>query len=310
MIIREARFSGDADAQAMAALSRAARAGHLHVTDLPYRFSSWAFDEPDNARLWSDADGRLLAWAVMQTPFWTIDYAIHPGAEGELHPRVLAWADGRARAVLDTASGRPSWFVNVFAGQAGRIRDLEAAGFACQSDVGEDSWSKVFMRRQSSEPAPDLSLPAGFVIRPLAGDGEVEAYVDLHRAVFESRNMTVAWRARTLRRPEYVPDLDLVAVAPDGRLAAFCVGWLDRDAGEVVGQVEPLGARADFRRLGLGRAVLSECLRRMRGFGARRVFVETDNYRNAALDLYESAGFRAIRDVLVYRRDYGGVTGG
>jgi ribosomal protein S18 acetylase RimI-like enzyme len=310
MNIREARFSGAADAQAMAALSRAARGGHLHVTDLPYRFSSWAFDEPDNARLWVDADGELLAWAVMQTPFWTIDYAIRPGAESELHPRVLAWADSRARAVLDTASGRPAWFVNVFAGQAARIRDLEAAGFACQSDVGEDSWSKVFMRRESSEPAPGVSLPAGFAIRPLAGEGEVEAYVDLHRAVFESRNMTAAWRTRTLRRPEHVPDLDLVALAPDGRLAAFCVGWLDRDADDVVGQVEPLGVRVDFRRLGVGRAILSECLRRMRQLGARRVFVETDNDRNAVLDLYESAGFRVIQDVLVFRRDYGGVTGG
>jgi ribosomal protein S18 acetylase RimI-like enzyme len=307
MIIREARFDGESDFKAMAALARAARASHLHVTDLPYRFSSWAFDEPDNARRWIADDGRLLAWCVVQAPFWAIDCAVHPVAEDQLHPRILAWADARARAALDSPSGRPSWFINVFSGQAGRIRDLEAAGFACQSDVGEDSWSKVFLRREPSvRPSARTAAPppAGFTIRPLAGQAEVDAYVALHRAVFGSPNMTAAWRARTLGRPEHAPELDLVAAAPDGRLAAFCVGWLDEDADGTVGQVEPLGVHADFRGLGLGRAILSECLRRMQERGARRMFVETDNYRDAALELYESAGFRVIQDVLVFRKDY------
>jgi hypothetical protein len=62
------------------------------------------------------------------------------------------------------------------------------------------------------------------------GAGEVEACVALHRAAFDSRNMTVEWRARILVRPEYRSELDCVAVAPDGRLAAFGIGWLDRSA--------------------------------------------------------------------------------
>jgi hypothetical protein len=33
------------------------------------------------------------------------------------------------------------------------------------------------------------------------------------------------------------------------------------------------------------------------------VFVETDKYRNAALELYQAVGFQVIRDVLVYRKD-------
>ena len=43
---------------------------------------------------------------------------------------------------------------------------------------------------------------------------------------------------------------------------------------------------------------------RLRSHGASQVFVETDNYRDAALTLYESAGFRVIRDVLVYAKVY------
>lgn len=303
MIQRE--FSGKADFQAMAALVRDCPADNLHVADLPYRFSSWAFDYPDNVGLWVDAEGQLLAWAVMQTPFWTIDYACHPGADGNLHRRILAWADRRARCVLDTPSGRPAWFVNVFADQTDRIRDLEEARFASQANVGDDSWSKVLMQRSAEAPPVDYNLPAGFIIRPLMGEGEVEAYVELHRAVFESRNMTVEWRARTLRQPAYMPGLDLVAVAPDGRLAAFCVCWLNKNSGkDICGQIEPLGVHADFRKLGLGRAILTEGLRRLQLHGGSRICVETDNYRNAAFELYESVGFRVVRDILVYRKDY------
>jgi ribosomal protein S18 acetylase RimI-like enzyme len=146
-------------------------------------------------------------------------------------------------------------------------------------------------------------MPPGFAIRPLAGQREVEAYVELQRAVFGSKNMTPEWRARTLRQREYIPDLDLVAAAPDGRLAAFCICWLADVPGlGTCGQVEPLGVHDDFRGVGLGRAILCEGLRRLRAHGAEKIYMETDRFRNAALGLYESAGFRVIRDVWVYRR--------
>jgi mycothiol synthase len=161
------------------------------------------------------------------------------------------------------------------------------------------------MQRPAEAPPVDCDLPTGFIIRPLNGEGEIEAYVELHRAVFESRNMTAEWRARTLRQPAYTPDLDLVAVALDGRLAAFCVCWLDENPGTgTIGQIEPLGVHASFRKSGLGRAILVEGLQRLQSHGASRICVEADNYRHAALDLYESVGFRIVRDILVYSKDY------
>jgi ribosomal protein S18 acetylase RimI-like enzyme len=197
------------------------------------------------------------------------------------------------------------WFVEVFAHQTDRIRDLEDAGFASQANVGEDSWSKVLLHRPADMPVPDYSLPAGFTIRPLAGENEVEAYVRLHRAAFESKNMTVDWRRRTLCCPEYRADLDLVVVAPDGRLAGFCVCWLDIDSkGRPSGQIEPLGVHKGFRHLGLGRVLVSEGLRRLSLHGVQSVYVETDQHRNAALGLYEEVGFRPIHQILVYRKDY------
>lgn len=297
-------FHGKADVSAMIALARAFPADNLHSTDLPYRFSSWALDDPDNVALWQDDSGALQAWAVLQAPFWTIDVACRPAAEAALLGPILDWAQQRARQALGSAAGRPSWYVHVFAGHAQRVRALEAAGFASQANVGEDSWSKVLMRR-SAAPLPGTDGPDGFTIRPLEGDSEIDAYVALQQAVFGSRNMTAAWRARTLRQPDYIPALDLVAVAPDGRLAGFCIAWLQqRDSDECVGQIEPLGVGAEFRGLGLGRALLAEALRRLQQRSVRQVDVETDNYRDAALALYEALGFRVVHDVLVYRKDF------
>lgn len=298
-------YSGQSDQLRMSALAHASPDDNLHVVDLPYRLSSWAFDDPANAGLWFDESGELVAWAVLQTPFWAIDYTLHPAAR-HLHPEVLAWADARAREALPTPSGRPAWFVAVFEDQAGLIRDLEAAGFNCQANVPHDPWSQVWMARPAQAPVPEAALPPGFVIRPLADEGEVDACVALHRSVFGSLNMTREWRARTLRRPEYRPELDLVAVAPGGRLAAFCVCWFDLHGpgGRPAGQIEPLGVGQEFRRLGLGRAILAEGIRRLHRLGVEQVLVETDNFRDAAFALYRSSGFRVARNVLMFRRDY------
>lgn len=307
MNITQHPYTGTADQQRMAALTHVTAADNLHVVDLLYRLSSWAFDYPENISLWSDEQGQLVAWAVLQTPFWAIDYAYDPAVSANMHQRILSWADQTAQKLLDTASGRPIWFINVFADQHDRIRDLEQAGFASQANVGEDSWSKVLMLRPAQMRIEHPQLPAGFTLRPLAGAHEAAAYVELHRAVFASTSMTDEWRRRTVQRPEYIPELDLVIEAPDGRLAAFCVCWYDEagPAGCSSGQIEPLGVREEYRHLGLARAILAEGIERLQQRGAEQIFVETDDYRDAAFQLYQSVGFCVSQNVLVYRKDYG-----
>jgi ribosomal protein S18 acetylase RimI-like enzyme len=296
-------FSTEQDKYLMSALARQFAENNLHVIDLPYRLSSWAFDNPENIGLWFDENQQLVAWAVLQTPFWAIDYVCHPDIESYLHQEILSWADQRADLILNTTNGRPAWFVNVFSEQVKRILDLEKAGFKCQSDVGDNSWSKVFMRRSSQTPVKVYEPRSGFIVRSLAGEKEVENYVELHQAVFESKNMTVDWRSRTLKHPNYMPELDLVVESRDGRLVAFCICWFDKSS--KAGQVEPLGCHKEFRQYALGRVALSEGLHRLQSLGAQNIFVETDNYRNTAFRLYESFDFQVIHDVLVYRKDYG-----
>jgi mycothiol synthase len=297
-------YSGDSDQPLMIALSSCFPNAYLRLIDLPYRLSSWALDDRENARLWFDDRGELAAWAVLQSPFWALDYACPPALLNNLLPEILSWAILRANALCGTAYERPCWFAQVFADQHEQIRWLEAAGFASQADVGEDSWSKVWMARAGHLAIDGThSLPAGFILRPLRGESEVAAYVNLHQAVFESKNMTLEWRQRSLQHPAYRPELDLVVEAPGGQLAAFCIAWLQQHGTQLAGQIEPLGCRAEYRRQGLSSLILAEALRRLQVLGAQVTFVETDNYRDAAMKLYESLGFRVVRDVIVFRKD-------
>ena len=293
----------------METLACQTRPSNLHVTDLPYRFSSASPQNCNNIRLWCDENGRLLAWAMLEIPHDSLDWVCLPELESDLLPQVLAWADQRSRAhpkiiPLGTPEDGPCWFTNVYPDQAARIGMLEAAWFACQGDVGEYSLSSVLMQRPAGLPVKDYRIPQGFVIRPLAGENEVEAYVQLHRATFRSNSMNVAWRRRMLNHPSYIPELDLVVAAPDGRLGAFCICWLDSDGSGKVGQIEPLGCHPDFRQYALGRLALAEGLRRLQAHGAGQIYVETDTWRSTAFQLYESLGFQVIKDVLVYRKDY------
>jgi mycothiol synthase len=303
-------YTGPADQTIMTRLVETDTDSSLHLRDLPYRFSSDALIDPENTRLWFDNTGQLVAWAVMQVPFWTIDYALAPASPSTLHRQVLAWADNRARILLDTSNGHPCWFINVFPDQTQRIQDLEASGFRDQSNVGEDSWSKILMHRPPDLPLQEFRIPTGFTIRPLQGETEVLAYVEVHRTVFESKSMTTTWRSRTLLHPSYQPEFDLVAISPDGRLAAFCIGWLHRSpGGAFTAQIEPLGCHPDFRRYALGRLLLVEALRRLISASVCAIYVETDNYRSTAFALYESLGFKGFRDVCIFRKNYGVIDG-
>jgi GNAT superfamily N-acetyltransferase len=81
--------------------------------------------------------------------------------------------------------------------------------------------------------------------------------------------MTLEWRQRTLVHPDYQPGLDLVVVAPNGELAAFCIGWFHTSGpgGKPSGQIEPMGVHPIYRQLGLSKLLQNELFRRMQAWG-------------------------------------------
>src|SRR5262249_9306372 len=148
-------------------------------------------------------------------------------------------------------------------------------------------------------PSPPV-IPSGFQIRPLRGQQEIAAYVDLHRAAFQSRNMSIEWRSNILNHPLYQPQLDLVAEDHNGNLAAFCIGWLAQSEQTISGQLEPVGVLPAYQRMGLGRAIVLESLKRFYDVGAHSVHIDAESVNDASQHLYEAVGFREVTKTYKY----------
>ncbi len=104
------------------------------------------------------------------------------------------------------------------------------------------------------------------------------------------------WNSR--KAPGYDPRLDLVAVAPDGEFGSYCLCWFDPQSR--TGLFEPLGTRQAHRGKGLGKTVMQEGLRRLRGLGAQTAFVTAIHDNEAATSLYESVDFHTVNTERLY----------
>ncbi len=160
---------------------------------------------------------------------------------------------------------------------------LTARGFAF-----DEYWMNHYVY-PLTDALPAVALPPGYSVRPVGGADEWPARVDLHREVWAPSKVTLPAYERLRAAPAYRPDLDLVVVAPDGTLAAYCICWHDPVNG--TGEFEPVGTRPAAQGLGLGKAIIAAGLQRLRALGAQVALVYTPEDNEAAKALYRSAGF-------------------
>ena len=276
----------DTDLAAVADLMRAVPPTSRHLVDFPWRLSSPASQTRRDMVLWLDNQGNTVGFAAWQVWWAALDFYVRPGPErAAVEAAIFQWAPTRFRD-LDAERGRPlPYWIEAREDDAERLALLARHGYLLDEDYGY-----VMLRRPLDSLIPLPAPPAGITIRPLAGADEVMAYVAAHRNAFGSMAMTVDWRARTLRMPQYRPELDLVAVAPGGELAGFCVGWLDE--ARRLAQIEPLGVISARQGQGIARALLLTMLQRFQQHGATHALVETESTRSPARQTYEAVGFR------------------
>ena len=111
-------------------------------------------------------------------------------------------------------------------------------------------------------------MPASYALRHVEGEANRERRVTVHRAAFAPSPMSAAKHRAVMESQTYRPYLDLVVVAPDGSIAAFCIVW--RAEANRLGDFEPVGTHPEHRSRGLGMAVQREGMRRLLSLGRGR----------------------------------------
>jgi mycothiol synthase len=245
-------------------------------------------------RLWRRGE-QLVAFALVDD-YNNLKFDLDPlEASPQLEAQIVEWGLACLRK-RNAASGQEHTLdASCAASNAARIALLERHGFR------RDSIRSLHYARSQNVPVPDHPLPGGFRLRAARGEGEVEALVALHHAASGTASMSVEARLAIMRAPQYLPELDLVAVAPDGELAAFCICWFE-DASRKVGYTDPIGTHARYQRRGLGKAVVTAGLRALQERGAETARLTTSSENVAMQRLAEAMGFRMVWESLWFSR--------
>ncbi len=253
-------------------------------------------------------DRRDFSWSLLRWDYWVwhVNMNIyHLKLEDEVH---LWEADRQIVAMLNPDMPgesffqvHPSYHSQEFLTE---MLDVTEAKLPSQKEDGsrelitwvnaaDGTHKDVLTRRRFfTQPVPDSVPQSGYSVRALCDESELPARSWLSWKVFhpdepDEKYQSWEWYKNIQRVPIYNRDLDIVAVAPDGELAAFCTVWYDEVTRTAV--FEPVGTHPNHQQRGLGKAVMSEGLRRAGKLGATLATVSS--YSDAAHALYESMGF-------------------
>jgi len=275
---------------------------YWHVGELMWGFFMLLchLNPADQLRLWHD-DDRLVGYALLGEDPW-FDFQVLPDyAWSGIESDALAWAEERLAELCprDLQVWGGSLICAARQDDGRRLAFLEQHGFP----LSVEERAEVNLLRRLDEPIPEPNRPEGCRIRAVAGASDVPDRAAVQREVWLPWTVGVVSDEdyiRLMELPGYHQDLDLVALAADGAIAAYVTGWIDPI--NRIGDLGPVGARPAYRRQGFTRAVLLEALRRMQALGMDRVCVSTGETNTPALQLYRSIGFRPANRTVEHLR--------
>jgi mycothiol synthase len=262
-------------------------------------------------RLWENDAGQLIGFGELSIDEpnpgnladGTLWFIVHPIARGgDLDRQIIEWAETRMHDVGKERQGQPKLFTWSRDSRTERIATLHDRGFA----ENRHFW---FLSQPLTEAIPKPKLPASFTIRAVDAEREAQKWVDLHNRCFidtwNYHPMTVESYKSRLDNPEYLPELDLVAIDREDKFAAICYCAINREHNTFIGRQEGwialLFTSPDFRQRGLAKAMLLHGLDRLKALGMNiaKIGVDSENPFGAR-KLYESVGFDRLYTNIAY----------
>jgi GNAT superfamily N-acetyltransferase len=173
----------------------------------------------------------------------------------------------RSLGGIGTSSGRP--FISIWARDADLVR---TELLARRGHTRRAEWQQIERVRDLALPIPDVPVPVGYTIRAMkADDGDLASrswasWRAFHPDEPDEKYEGWTWLRNAMHAPMYRRDLDIIAEAPTGEIAAFATVWYD-DVTRAT-YYEPVGTMPEHQRKGLAKAVIAEGMRRAKEMGA------------------------------------------
>ncbi len=261
---------------------------HVHKGDVGHRIFNGGFgrgyDPSDILYYWEDDNAEIVAFVSIFGWWESFDLQIAPEYRfTDTHKDIFEWCE---KATIDFANRIdtvPKELVFEVCTNDTRYKDFVTAQGYKHSKLA------LVLTEHDLQTFPDVFLPDGFTIR-LATGNDLEQLADVHNHSFTNK-----WNAEIYGKVFNAPHMEreFVVVAHDGRFAAFTNVWHDDINDSIL--FEPVGTHSDFRRRGIGKALMVHVLKTMQAEqGIQRAYVchEPPDKNIASGKLYESVGFK------------------
>ena len=241
------------------------------------RLDYWRWHLIMNCRFCASVESSIFIW---ETEDGQIAAALNAIVQGEarlhIHPRfrslqlqdeMLTQAED---ALFTTEDGTPFVYLPVDSDDSLLHETLISRGYK-KNEGRSNKW-----RRDLEATILEVKIPAGYTIRSMGGPEEhpARSWASWHAFHSDEPNENYdgdfSWVHNIQSAPLYRRDLDVVAVAPNGDIASFCTIYYDDTTRSAVCVL--VGTAAEHWQRGLGKAVITEGMKRLQRLGCTRVF--------------------------------------
>ncbi len=254
----------------------------------PDRFENSSESREDGIRIWeldhesiNSEKNKIIALTTRESPK---DFYLHVDPfYRHIEQEMVEWIENYRAKNIPSSVKKYEVKINILEGNPEREKLLSKMGYKNQNIYG------YYRIRKTGAPLPTFPCPEGFEIRTLKR-ADYDQLALLIRRVFGHGDYFTSEILEWLASCSfYKKDLDLVVVTPEDIIASFCTFRLDPTSRII--SLEPMGTNPDYRGLGLGKAILSEGIKRSMKYDPPFFYIDGAANNPAANRLYDATGF-------------------
>lgn len=269
---------------------------YLHKGDIRHRLfnGGYQLNPSDMLYIWSDDEDKVKGFVLLYPHWETFDLQVAADMKyTDFHIEAFQWSEEQTIAYGKRIDKPPSQLVIETYGCDPRHEEfVRTRGYTYDKHA-------LNLTEHDLRHIPDATLPDGFRFHDATVE-DLENLADVHNHSFTNK-----WTAEIYGKVFNAPlqEYEIVTVAPDGRFASFTQVWHDAVNKSIL--FEPVGTHSDFRRRGIGKAMMVYVLKRMQaehGIQGAYVAHELPDKNAASGALYASVGFRPKYHLHEYKK--------